>query len=138
LLVSLIARETHAEAVDAAQAIRGRFDDAPRKVHKEFSKRSDSTAFNSTLALAEENQSDWVTPYLWTGLVPFMGAPSIALVGSYDEVADGLMIYQAAGVSQFLFMGWPDLEEMARFHQEVEPRVRKREVERERATVETN
>jgi alkanesulfonate monooxygenase len=45
-------------------------------------------------------------------------------VGSFDEVAEAMMIYKRAGVSQFLLMGWPDLEEMTLFHREVLPRVR--------------
>ncbi len=74
--------------------------------------------------MAEESGSDWLTPYLWTGAVPFLGAPAIALVGSFDEVAEAMMIYKRSGITQFLLMGWPDLEEMTLFSQEVLPRVR--------------
>ncbi len=74
-----------------------------------------------------ESQDAWVTPTLWTGAVPYLGAPSIALVGDYDEVADAIWEYRKVGVSQFLFLGWPDIEEMTRFSQHVLPRVRHRE-----------
>jgi alkanesulfonate monooxygenase len=51
----------------------------------------------------------------------------MAIVGSPDEVADALFDFRAAGITQFLFMGWPDMEEMSNFHAEVLPRVRARE-----------
>src|SRR5690606_19351008 len=87
--------------------------------------RSDSVAFTSTLATAEDPDSLWLTPSLWTGLVPYLGAPSVAFVGSYDQVAAALLeLRDQAGVGEYLFMGWPDLEEMTRFAEQVRPRVR--------------
>jgi len=73
--------------------------------------------------LAEESSSDWLTSWLWTGAVPYLGAPAIALVGSYDEVTDGILEFTKAGVTQFLFLGWPDVPEMTAFDEEVRPRV---------------
>jgi alkanesulfonate monooxygenase len=123
LLLSIIARPSHQEAVADAYALLDRVDGKARQVHKEFSARSDSVAFTGTLALAEKNGSDWLTPWLWTGAVPYLGAPAIALVGSYDEVAGAIRSFEEVGISQFLFMGWPDLEEMKRFAGEVRPRL---------------
>ena len=97
--------------------------DRARKTHQDFSRTSDSVAFTSTLALAEESSSDWLTDWLWTGAVPYLGAPAIALVGSYDEVTDGILEFTRAGVTQFLFLGWPDVPEMTAFNEEVRPRV---------------
>ena len=59
--------------------------------------------------------------------MPYLGAPAIALVGSFDEVAEAMMIYKRSGITQFLLMGWPDLEEMTLFSQQVLPRVRSKE-----------
>jgi alkanesulfonate monooxygenase len=39
------------------------------------------------------------------------------------------MEYRSIGISQFLFMGWPDLEEMTFFGKEILPRVRQKEQE---------
>jgi len=125
ILVSLIVRETHDEAIAATEQLIARFDGAPRRTHEEFAKKSDSVAFTSTYKLA--NADDWPAPYLWTGAVPYMGAPSVAIVGSPTEVADALFEYRDAGVTQFLFMGWPDLEEMERLSRLVVPLVRERE-----------
>ena len=68
-----------------------------------------------------------MTPTLWTGAVPYLGAPSIALVGSYGEVAEAIWEFRNVGVSQFLFLGWPDMDEMTRFSEHILPRVRHRE-----------
>lgn len=131
LLVSIIARPTHDEAVKAAYSLIAGLGDNARKTHTEFSRRCDSVAFLSVLEMAETRASEWLTPYLWTGAVPFLGAPSIALVGSAEEVASAIMEYKRIGISQFLFMGWPDLEEMSFFSSSVLPLVRQKEREEE-------
>jgi alkanesulfonate monooxygenase len=131
LLVSLIIRPTHREAVAATETLLEEVGARPRRTHEEFAKRSDSVAFTSTYALAAKSDQ-WLTDYLWTGAVPFLGAPAMAIVGSPDEVADALFEFRAAGITQFLFMGWPDMAEMSIFHAEVLPRVRAREAAEQR------
>jgi alkanesulfonate monooxygenase len=123
LLLSIIARPSREEAVSDAYALLDRVSSKARQVHRDFSARSDSVAFTGTLALAEKNGGDWLAPWLWTGAVPYLGAPAIALVGSYDEVAEAIRAYEKVGINQFLFMGWPDIEEMKRFAGEVRPRL---------------
>jgi alkanesulfonate monooxygenase len=137
LLVSVIARSTREEAVTAAYSMIEALGDKPRQTHKDFSRRSDSVAFKSVLQIAEDKESDWLTNYLWTGAVPYLGAPAIALVGSAEEVACALMEYKHVGISQFLFMGWPDLEEMRFFSEAVLPLVRTKEMQQERALAHT-
>jgi alkanesulfonate monooxygenase len=73
------------------------------------------------LGLAEESESPWLTPTLWTGAVPYLGAPAVVLVGSPDDVASAILESSAVGVTQFLFMGWPDADEMVRFARDVAP-----------------
>lgn len=125
LLVSIIARPTRDEALAASEALLAELSGGARKTHSEFASRSDSVAFTSTLATAEGPDSQWLTPTLWTGLVPYLGAPSVAFVGSYDEIAAALVeLRDEVGIGEYLFMGWPDLEEMSRFAEQVRPRVR--------------
>ena len=138
LLVSIIARPTHDEAVEAASSMIAGLGEKPRQTHKEFSRRSDSVAFTSVLQMAEIRDSEWLTPYLWTGAVPYLGAPSIALVGSADEIASAMMDYKRIGISQFLLMGWPDLEEMSFFSSSVVPLVRKKEHQEEQPAAQTH
>jgi alkanesulfonate monooxygenase len=122
LRLALIGRATAEEArrdagrlLDAAQEKAG-------AARREFVGRTDSVAFRSTLAAAEAPESEWLTPVLWNGLVPYLG--EVCLVGSADEIAAALLEFRDAGIRQFLFSGWPDEEEMAFFGTEVLPRVR--------------
>jgi alkanesulfonate monooxygenase len=132
LLVSIICRPTHREALAATEKLLEEVGARPRRTHEEFAKRSDSVAFTSTYALAAKNESQWLNDYLWSGAVPYLGAPAMAIVGSPDDVTDALFELRAAGITQFLFMGWPDMEEMAIFRDEVLPRVRAREAAEQR------
>jgi alkanesulfonate monooxygenase len=126
LLVTLICKPTRAEAVDAAQALVAEAGEQARAAHGELRGRSDSVGYTTTYDLAARG-SGWLTPYLWTGAVPYLGPPGIALVGSPDDIVDALAEYQSVGVTRFLFMGHPDFEQMTFFGEEVLPRVRQRE-----------
>ena len=129
VLVSLISRPTRREAVDAAEALIAPFGEETRDVHRNFVGASDSVGYRSTFERAQGADGPWEGTCLWTGAVPFLGVPSIALGpgSARDEVAEALIEYKRVGVSQFLFMGWPDAEEVAFFGREVLPRVRRRE-----------
>lgn len=126
--LSIVGRPTRSESLAAARELAARagekFDDGG--VEKSFVSRTDAVGLRQTYALAER---EWLTPYLWTGLVRTHGAPAVALVGSPDEIADGLMEFKAAGVTQFIISGWPKLDEMLFFGREILPRVREREAE---------
>lgn len=126
LLVTLICRPTRAEAVDAAQALVVSAGEKAKAAHGVLRSRSDSVGYTSTYDLAGRD-SNWPAPYLWTGAVPYLGPPSIALVGSPDDIVDALAEYQAVGVTRVLFMGHPDFEQMTFFGEEILPRVRARE-----------
>jgi alkanesulfonate monooxygenase len=127
LLVSIVARPTREEALIKAHSMVEALGGSSRQTHRDFEARSDSVAFTSTYRLAEQTESNWLTPYLWTGAVPYLGAPSIALVGSAGEIADAILEYKSIGITQFLFMGWPDIEEMGYFSKMVLPIIRSRE-----------
>jgi alkanesulfonate monooxygenase len=131
ILTSIIARPTNEDAAEAARALVAEIGAEARATHQQIERNLDSVAFRAMYAMARDD-SEWPAPYLWTGAVPYLGAPSIALVGSFDEMAETLLAYKGVGISQFLFLGWPDLEEMTLFHQEVLPRVRALEAEAER------
>ena len=133
LLVSLICRPTRAEAVDAAHAMVATAGEGARAEHDARRGSTDSVGYRTVYDLGDRG-TDWLGPYLWTGAVPYLGPPGIALVGSPDDIVDALAEYRSVGVTRFLFMGQPDLEQMTFFGEEVLPRVRAREG-RESATV---
>jgi alkanesulfonate monooxygenase len=122
--MAVIARETREEALDAAQQVAAQVTDQKAADERTFVEASDSESIRSVFGLAEQ---EWLTPWLWTGAVRRYGAPCVALLGSYDEVADRLLEFGDAGVSQFILSGWPKWGEMVRFGREVIPRVRQRE-----------
>lgn len=126
LMVSLICRPSKEEAHQAAATLIENLDETSKKVHTSFVKNSVSDVFNSTIESALRGDQ-WLTDTLWQGAVPFLGAPSIALVGSYENIAHSLLAYKQIGISQFLLKGWPDLEEMTHFHLGVLPVLRKLE-----------
>lgn len=136
LLVSILARPTREAAVsDAYAMIESLRAKQTQPFGKQFAQKTDSVAYRATLELAEKNNSDWLTPWLWTGAIPYLGSPAIALVGGPEEIASAIMEYKEAGISQFLFMGWPDLEEMTFFGREILPLIREKEKEQEAASL---
>jgi alkanesulfonate monooxygenase len=129
LLVSLIARPTRQQALLDAEALLKSAGAKSREFQQEALRKSDSVGIKRSFKLADRSEPAWLTPYLWTGAIPYMGAPAIALVGSADEIAGALLEYKKMGISQFLFMGWPDLDEMNFFSEAVLPLIRKQEQE---------
>ena len=122
LRLSVLVRPTREEAVrEARRLLLGEAPPARQAGEASFVSGSDASGIRETLRLAER---EWLTPCLWAGAVPVLGATSLALVGTPDDVAEALLEYGRAGVSQFILSGWPKLGEMVRFAAEVLPRVR--------------
>lgn len=65
-----------------------------------------------------------VYPNLWAGIGLVRGGAGTALVGRYDQVADRIAEYQAAGFDEFILSGWPHDEEARRFGATVLPALR--------------
>jgi alkanesulfonate monooxygenase len=130
LRMAIIARPTHEEAVRAAHRLIEGLDAEQKDTEKEkeFVRKSDSVSIRATYG----QQGDWLTSYLWTGAVRTIGAAGIALVGSPEEVASAIMEYRKIGITQFIFSGWPKLDEMLFFGKEILPLVRRKEQESER------
>ncbi len=125
--MAIIARPSREEAVRAAYSLLKSLNIEATETQSEyeFVKKSDSASIKTTFGL----ETEWLTPYLWTGAVRHIGAPSIALVGSPDDIASAIMEYREIGITQFIFSGWPKLDEMIYFGQEVIPLVRMKEME---------
>lgn len=124
--LSIICESTRENALRAAQAVVSRAQDKPRNSEAEhkFVKESDSQSIGSHYSIAE---SEWLTPWLWTGAVRMYGAPAIAMVGTPETLASAILEYKRAGVTHFIFSGWPKQTAMVRFGREVLPLVRQME-----------
>lgn len=125
LRVCLIARPTREEAVRAANALSSE-NDYYRKLagNSQFFARTDSVSFKNAYQLGD---AEWLTPTLWTGAVRVQGPTAIALVGTPEEIASAILDYKKIGISQFIFSGWPKLDEMVYFGQAVLPLIRQKE-----------
>jgi alkanesulfonate monooxygenase len=120
IVVSLLARKTRREAVYEAYELKRRLHDVVRGAELSSEPHANQSAFRATCQLAH----DWAAPSLWTGAVRYLGAHGIALVGSPDDITQALMEYWSVGVTQVLFMGWPDAEQITLFGRDIEPRIR--------------
>jgi alkanesulfonate monooxygenase len=121
LRMAVLARPTRLEALEAARALVPDRPDDKTSDEESFVRRSDSRSIKDVHALGSR---EWLSPALWTGAVRRHGAPSVVLLGSYDEVADQIRDLGELGISHFILHGWPKWDEMRRFGIEVMPRVR--------------
>lgn len=128
LRLCIVSRATHGEAVEATRSLIGGEHHA-RKVDGQtaFIQKTDSVSFK---AAYQRGDTEWLTPTLWTGAVRFQGPTAISLVGSPAEIADAMMQYKEIGISQFILSGWPKLDQMIYFGEEVLPLIRQREAEK--------
>jgi alkanesulfonate monooxygenase len=69
-----------------------------------------------------------IYPNVWAGVGLVRGGVGTALVGSYEEVADRIAEYHAAGFDEFILSGYPHLEEAYWFGEGVMPILRSRQL----------
>ncbi len=122
LRCAIIGGRTRGEALERAYALvapKDGFDHGAAE--RDFIRKSDSVNVRTTYALADQ---EWLTPWLWTGAVRTHGAPSVAIVGSPQEIADGIGEFIDAGITQFILGGWPKVESMEFFGEQVLPLIR--------------
>jgi alkanesulfonate monooxygenase len=123
----VLARPTREEAVaELADLVR-----EPDEDHKAWVRHAlnttDSEAVTSSYKLAGTAVDGWLSPNIWTGAVAYRGGPALCIVGSYQEVAHYIHSYKTAGISEFIFSGWPTRNEMHTFFTHVAPLIRKLE-----------
>jgi alkanesulfonate monooxygenase len=127
IIANLVVGATHDDALAAGEALVENAGERGKAAVAEWrGKTAESVGFTSIYQLAE-NRASWLTPYLWTGLVPYMGPMAISLVGSTDEIVEAIFEYRRIGVTQFMFQARPDLPTLEFFGADVLPRIRQRE-----------
>ena len=125
LRLNLIIRSSKEEAVKAANDLIKGMDS--EWVEKVFVKGSDSHSHQKQFNDKETENDAWITPTLWKGAVKYFGVSSVALVGTPEEIASTIMDFKNAGISHFIFSGWPNKETLITFGEKVKPLVRKLE-----------
>lgn len=132
-----LSRDTADEAWAQADRLLAALDeDTVRSAQNNLS-RSQSEGQRRMLALHEASRADgsWrdarnleIAPNLWAGVGLVRGGAGTALVGSHTDVADRITEYAAAGIDEFIFSGYPHLEELYWFGEGVVPILRRRGV----------
>jgi alkanesulfonate monooxygenase len=127
IITNLIAGTTHDNALRAGAALAENAGERGKAAVTEWREKTlESVGFNEIYRLAKD-RSSWLMPYLWTGLVPYMGPMSISLIGNPDEIINAIFAYRHIGVTQFMFQARPDLPTLEFFGTAVLPRIRRRE-----------
>ncbi|MDA2892020.1 LLM class flavin-dependent oxidoreductase [Mycolicibacterium sp. BiH015] len=131
----VIARDTSAAAWAEADRLVGALDDETVRNAQEGLGRSQSEGQKRMLALHEQHRANgsWhdarsleIAPNLWAGVGLVRGGAGTALVGSHTEVADRIAEYAEVGIDEFIFSGYPHLEELFWLGEGVVPLLRER------------
>lgn len=118
----VIVRETEDEAWAAADKLIAHLDDDTIAAAQKIFSRMDSTGQARMSALHGGSKDGLrIAPNLWAGVGLVRGGAGTALVGSPQQVADRIREYQALGIKNFIFSGYPHLEEAHRFAELVMP-----------------
>jgi alkanesulfonate monooxygenase len=130
-----ISRDNADEAWSQADKLIDALDDETVRSAQAGLGRSQSEGQRRMLALHEANRADgtWhdaraleIAPNLWAGVGLVRGGAGTALVGSHTEVADRIAEYAEIGIDEFIFSGYPHLEELYWFGEGVIPVLRDR------------
>ncbi|WP_425301017.1 LLM class flavin-dependent oxidoreductase [Nocardia farcinica] len=130
-----ISRDTADEAWAQADRLVAALDDDTVRSAQHGLHRSQSEGQRRMLALHEQQRREgsWhdaraleVAPNLWAGVGLVRGGAGTALVGSHTEVADRIAEYAVIGIDEFIFSGYPHLEELYWFGEGVVPILRER------------
>ncbi|WNG88601.1 LLM class flavin-dependent oxidoreductase [Mycobacterium sp. ITM-2016-00317] len=131
----VITRDTAGEAWTQADKLIGALDEETVRNAQAGLGRSESEGQKRMLALHEAHRAEgsWhdarsleIAPNLWAGVGLVRGGAGTALVGSHTEVADRIAEYAEAGIDEFIFSGYPHLEELFWFGEGVVPILRER------------
>ncbi|HEJ7884852.1 TPA: FMNH2-dependent alkanesulfonate monooxygenase [Serratia liquefaciens] len=118
----VIVRETEEEAWAAADKLIAHLDNDTIAAAQKIFSRMDSTGQARMSALhGGSKDSLRIAPNLWAGVGLVRGGAGTALVGNPQQVAERIREYQALGITNFIFSGYPHLEEAHRFAELVMP-----------------
>ncbi|OBG88041.1 alkanesulfonate monooxygenase [Mycobacterium sp. E802] len=130
-----ISRDTAEEAWAQADRLVAALDEETVAAAQAGLARSQSEGQKRMLALHEANRANgtWsdarsleIAPNLWSGVGLVRGGAGTALVGSHTQVADRIAEYAEIGIDEFIFSGYPHLEELFWFGEGVVPILRER------------
>lgn len=118
----VVVRETEEQARTAAEELIRHVDGDTIARAGRNAARMDSEGQRRMWALHEGRREKLeIAPNLWAGVGLVRGGAGTALVGAPENIAARIREYEEAGVSHFIFSGYPHLEESIRFAELVFP-----------------
>ncbi|MFF3484381.1 LLM class flavin-dependent oxidoreductase [Streptomyces sp. NPDC002701] len=120
----VITRDTSEQAWAEAQRLLDGFTPETVAAVQAGLSRSESEGQKRMLALHGGGRDGLeIHPNLWAGIGLVRGGAGTALVGSHAEVAERVAEYHRLGIDEFVFSGYPHLEEAYWFGENVLPRL---------------
>jgi alkanesulfonate monooxygenase len=124
----ILARDTSEEAWAAAEHLLDGLGDSELDAAQALLRSSGSEGQRRQFALnggKRDRRSLEVYPNLWAGVGLVRGGAGTALVGSHEEVAERIAEYHEHGFDEFIFSGYPHLEEIYHVGEGVMPILRR-------------
>lgn len=121
LRIHVVARETDAEARDAADALVAEIPDNFQDMVDRHHAKGDSEGEKRQRQLVAAAEDDWITDHLWAGIGKARLGVGTALVGSGESIARCLQEYVDLGIDTFIHSGYPHKEEAECFGKYVMP-----------------
>ncbi len=126
--INLVARPTEVEARETAKAMLSKVRPGvlakARKTTLENTQRESVGQGRQWDLRARADEEWYIEPLLWAGISVVRSGAGMAIVGSYEQVAQRLLQYVDLGVTVFILSGYPHLEECENIGRHVLPLVR--------------
>ncbi|PHM54031.1 alkanesulfonate monooxygenase, FMNH-dependent [Xenorhabdus hominickii] len=117
----VIVRETEEEAWAAAERLISHLDDDTITQAQNVARMDSAGQARMSVLHQDLRDNLLIGPNLWAGVGLVGSGAGTALVGNPEQVAERIREYQALGISNFIFSGYPHLEEAHRFSELVMP-----------------
>ncbi|MES1248314.1 MAG: LLM class flavin-dependent oxidoreductase [Actinomycetota bacterium] len=123
----VVTRERSSEAWTAAARLLDGLGDEDIDAAQALLRQSSSEGQRRMLELNRGSRDNLeVYPNVWAGVGLVRGGAGTALVGSHEEVAERIAEYASVGFDEFIFSGYPHLEELYNLGEGVFPLLRRR------------
>ncbi len=127
LRTHVVVRETESEAIAAAERMISKIDPQVRANFEKSYAKVDSTGQGNQIKILQaalEKNDFFIEDNLWAGVGMARSGVGVAIVGSPQQVAAKIQGYVDMGIQNFIFSGYPHVDECRRFGELVMPLVK--------------
>jgi alkanesulfonate monooxygenase len=127
LRTHVVVRETESEAIEAANRMISKVDPQVRENFVRSYAKLDSTGQTNQVKILQqalERGDLFIEPHLWAGVGMARSGVGVAIVGDPQQVAAKIQSYVDIGITNFIFSGYPHVDECRRFGELVMPLVK--------------